>query len=81
MTIQPRDYSDVVHDAIAEVLDGEGLATGGVLLFVWTTEHGNEQVTMIPTTGIGIHSLLGLGEWLRAAMAAELITHTRLEDE
>jgi hypothetical protein len=76
-----RDYSDVVHDAIAQVLEGEGLATGGVLLFVWTTATGHEQVTMVPTDGVGIHSLLGLGEWLRAAMAAELIQHTTLEDE
>lgn len=78
---QPRDYSDVVHDAIAEILGSDGMATGGVLLFVWTTEHGHEQVTMVPTSGIGIHSLLGLAEWLRAAMAAEMITHTDMEDE
>lgn len=79
-----EELSSIVHDAISFSLEAQGergLASGGLLVYVWTNEAGVEQVSMVPTSGLGMHSILGLAEWIKGAIAMSLMNNTHLHGE
>ena len=80
------DTSDTVFDAIAKVMTEEdsnppGIASGGMLVWAWVDDEGDERISVATTDRLPAHLMIGMAGWIDEIGRQSLTRHTYDPDE
>lgn len=78
--------SDTVFDAIAKVMaepdtNPPGIATGGMLVWSWHDEDGDERISVATTDKLPAHLMIGMAGWIDEIGRKSLTQNTYDPDE